>query len=150
MRVCACDRIARWNIPIVPRQDGYNCVGTSFGVRENVSPRDDSLPKILSYWLLRVFRGLVRNDILLVKGSRVVYATRVRLLENNVRIQTVLGKLIPFRILYYHTYVLESITTTVVLSGGVRSPQETMCIIANSYFRTVFNVAAVCATSVIM
>jgi len=130
----------------VPWQDGYNCVGTSFGLRANVSPHGDSLPKILSYWLLRVFR----NDILLVKGSRAVYATRVRLLENNVRIQTVLGKLIPFRILYYHTYVLESITTTVVLSGGVRSPQETVCIIANSYFRMVFNVAAVCAMSVIM
>ena len=44
-----------------------------------------------------------------MKGSRAVYATRVRPLENNVRIQTLLGKLIPFRILYYHTYVLESI-----------------------------------------
>lgn len=123
---------------------------TSFGIRANVSPRCDSLPKSLSYWLLRVFRGLVWNDILLAKSSRAVYATRIRPLENNVRIQTLLGKVIPFRILYYHTYVLESITTTVVLSGGVRSPQETVCIIANSYFHTVFNVAAVCTMSVII
>lgn len=103
--------------------------------------------------LLLAFTGfsrLVRNDILLAKGSCAVYATRVRPLENNVRIQTLLGKLIPFRILYYHTYVLESITSTIVLSGGVRSPQETVCIIANSYFPTVFDVAVVCAMSVIM